>query len=487
VQAKLVRRRSLIRAMSISCTFFVSLGGTAVAQSGPSALEESALDQSERQRHSILHEFRRIDAATEASMFRPFDSSRRVAFSEVLESPDDPELNFRWAQTQVADGNLTGACATLQRLILNQPDLQRVRLFYAIVLFRLGNLPEADIQLSLVEKSEAADLTPSLRDQAASYRSQIRTRSRRTRHSLLVSGGSTYDSNKNSGPISDQISLLDTRISLGSANRKQSDSGWFSVAQWTTEHDLGHQEERQLVGTAAYFHAQQDDFRLFDVQALRFEAGLRTRRSGSSLHPRVVADLIDLSRENYLRSVGLELEAQRPLSARMLLTSTARVTHEDFDGTPDAATASERSGYRSVLDSEMSFVLSPYQRVALGAQLTHKSADQTYHAYSGWKLQASHQWTFPSGLFVASSASLGFDRYKKNQDSISTSKRRDLRTRARVSLGIPFATLVGSRIPSLRDLVFSIGGEAQINRSNLPNYAFRNRKLTLMLTKPLSF
>jgi len=447
----------------------------------------TSIEESERQRSRELNEFRRLDRNAEAELFRPLESSRRVRFEEVLEHPDDPELNFRWAQTQVADGNLTGASATLQRLLLNQPDLHRVRLFYAIVLFRLGSMAEADAQFLLLEEEQADATGPIVRGQAKLYRERISQQSRRTRHALLISGGSTYDSNKNSGPLSDQISFFDTRVALGSANRSESDSGWFSLAQWSTEHDLGRQEDQQVVARTTYFHSQQDDFRLFDVQALNFDVGLRTRGAGTLIHPKLVVDVVDLSREKYLRSVAAEIEAHRPLGQRLLAEARLRVTHEDFDGTPDTATAAERSGYRTTLNTDLGYTLSPYQRLSFNLGLTHKSANKTYHAYSGWELGLSHQWITRSGAFLLTGASLGFDRYRKNQDSISVSKRRDLRSRVRASIGLPLGAVLGSRFTNLRDLVLSVSGEAQISRSNLPNYEFRNRKLTVSFSKRFGF
>ena len=62
----------------------------------------------------------------------------------MLADPDNLELQSAVCPHQVAQGNVRGAAATLERILLIDPDLAQVRLFYAVVLFRLGNIDEAE-------------------------------------------------------------------------------------------------------------------------------------------------------------------------------------------------------------------------------------------------------------------------------------------------------------------------------------------------------
>ena len=77
----------------------------------------------------------------------------RIEYREILKDPDNISLNFRFARQQVQDGNIKGASATLERILLIQPDLAVVRLFYTAVLIRLDSLAEASQQLELVQAS----------------------------------------------------------------------------------------------------------------------------------------------------------------------------------------------------------------------------------------------------------------------------------------------------------------------------------------------
>ena len=77
-----------------------------------------------------------------------------VTFEQVLADPDNIDLNFRYAETQIRKGDVRGASATLERILLIEPDLPRVRLLYAIVQFRLENLAEAERELVRATKME---------------------------------------------------------------------------------------------------------------------------------------------------------------------------------------------------------------------------------------------------------------------------------------------------------------------------------------------
>jgi Flp pilus assembly protein TadD len=84
--------------------------------------------------------------AEDQRLLRP---EREVTYEDVLANPDNIDLNFAYAQVQIARGDLKNAAATLERILLIEQDLPRVRLLYAIVLFRLDNLDEAERELHL--------------------------------------------------------------------------------------------------------------------------------------------------------------------------------------------------------------------------------------------------------------------------------------------------------------------------------------------------
>jgi hypothetical protein len=426
-----------------------------------------------------------LDAADEAALFVPWTGAR-VRYEDVLARPDDVELSFRYALGQVNDGQLGSAVATLERILLLRPDFMRVRMLYAVVLYRLGNLPEAEQELVRVADAPGAG---GHRQQIDAYLERIRRERQHTRTSFALSGGTQHDTNRNSGPESNQSVFGGTRFDLGNSDgRKTSDGGWFSAADLRLERDLGSQEQSQLIANASYYHSQQDDLSSFDVQALHFELGLRQRKNAGELSPRLVADVVDLSRESYLRSAGFEVAAERALSSRLALRGRGRVVHEDFDAIQETRSASERSGLRTDVGTTLAIALAASQRLELSAGAVRKAAKESHQAYLGWELGASHLWLLPAGSFVLGQLSAARDEYLDDQDAIGPSRRRDFRTRMRLTGGTPLASwLGGERFPALRGLIVSVNGELLLTDSNLPNYQFRNRRVGISLSRRFDF
>ena len=91
---------------------------------------------------------KRARAAGEALDYRAVEDGEPVSYADVLRDPDNVGLNFRFARQQVRRGDVKGSAATLERILLVNPSLAQVRLFYAVVLFRLENLNESQREFS---------------------------------------------------------------------------------------------------------------------------------------------------------------------------------------------------------------------------------------------------------------------------------------------------------------------------------------------------
>ena len=423
-----------------------------------------------------------LDAAAEAALFVPLEPARRVSYAQVLEHPDDVELNFRWAQTQVDDGALTGAAGTLERILLLQPDLPRVRMLYGAVLFRLGNLAEADREFARLE----LEGRPGDRERVAEYRKRIRRASRSTHTTASFTAGTQHDTNRNTAPESGNVLIGDIPFSLSSSNDKDGDGGWYSLLDLHMERELGYQEDRRLIAGASYYHSQQNDLDSYDVQAWNGELGLRMRQSEGSFQPRLYASIVDLSREKYLRAFGLELALTHTLGKTSSLWGHVRLQNENFSAISEVPTASDRTGLRGEARFGASFGLAPRRRLDIDAALVNKSANEDFQAYLGPELGISHLWIQRCGTFAIAELRATSEDYKHNQNLISGSTRRDLRTRGRLAFGVPLALVFGED-SAVADAVLSLTGELVLVDSNLPNFEYRNRRLGVSLSKRLEF
>ena len=105
---------------------------------GQQAAEEERADEFEEQIDSRREVQRTAD---DALGLEELGGGPPVTYQQVLADPDNIDLNIRYALTQIRDGNVRGAGATLERILLIRPDLASVRVLFAIVLFRRKRMP----------------------------------------------------------------------------------------------------------------------------------------------------------------------------------------------------------------------------------------------------------------------------------------------------------------------------------------------------------
>src|SRR6185503_627584 len=87
---------------------------------------------------------------------------------------------------------------TLERILLRNPNLPRVRLLYAIVLYRLNAVAEAEREIDNVLKLNMDD---GLRRELEYYRSEVKRAKQTTKFTAIVRFGWNYDTNRNAAPL----------------------------------------------------------------------------------------------------------------------------------------------------------------------------------------------------------------------------------------------------------------------------------------------
>ena len=173
-------------------------------------LSSAAFSQQESEREVPPRELEaqtEIQKAAAAAKARAAVEGEEVAYEQILADPDNIDLNLRYARSQIARADLKGAAATLERILLVNPDLAQVRLLYGIVLFRLDNMEESERMLKSVL---ALPTQPTLRDEVEEYLRQIRLRRKMTRWLASLSVGFQFDTNRNAAPSSKQQLVADS-------------------------------------------------------------------------------------------------------------------------------------------------------------------------------------------------------------------------------------------------------------------------------------
>lgn len=476
-------RRSISRHAIALALLALGLADAATAQSPPATLPQGQAE-AERPRRAAERARRLLSISEEAALFRPLQPDERVRFEQILAAPDDIDLNVRWARTQIDAGDVRGAAATLERVLLLQPELALVRLLYVAVLLRLDVVAEAEQQLAHVDE---ARLSPELRSEVARYRAQIERRRRRTRGFASFTGGTVYDTNRTAGSISDHALFLDRSFELDEAGLADDDWAFLGVIEAGVEHDLGLAEGHTLFASVDGYVSEQEDLHRFDLRSYAGRGGADLRLLGGHVRPTLFGSLVELSSETYLKTIGAEVGFERPLGTRFETYARARIELEDFDGISSAIDGADRAGFRSELMGGAGFLASAAHRIDASLAFVNKSAERRYYGFDSIETTLAHRWLPGGGQFVVTGLALGYDTYKAAQREISHRVRRDTWLRPRITWGAPLA-FIGSFVPELaRPIVVSASIEFQRNFSNLANYDWKTTRVTLLASRHFEF
>jgi hypothetical protein len=215
-----------------------------------------------------IEEQRKASAAARQQL----PAAENITFADVLKDPDNVDLNFRFAKAQVSRGDVKGAVGTLERILLVTPDLAPVRLFYAILLYRLDSLDEAEREFLSLSK---AKVPSAMRAQIERFLSDIVLRRKTTRYKVQLTVGGHFDSNRNSAPKTNQVEVGGVLFNLVGDSQKRNDFGVVGVVTGELVQDLGMQAPHELHVSATYFHDDQFAVDSHDTQVGSFSVGPR--------------------------------------------------------------------------------------------------------------------------------------------------------------------------------------------------------------------
>jgi len=146
--------------------------------------------------------------------------------ARLFANPANIQTNLAYLQHQLAEGNYTGAAATLQRVLLVDPESKLARVLYAEVQLRLGN--KADARLALNELIADPTTPTDMRARARNILRRLDQSERRLdfQTSLAIAGGSS--DNALGAPSAGQILYLDRSF----------DNTTLEVSEAFTDYDL---------------------------------------------------------------------------------------------------------------------------------------------------------------------------------------------------------------------------------------------------------
>ena len=410
---------------------------------------------------------------------------KRVTFQDVLRDPDNVALNIAYARSQIANRDLLGASATLERVLLIAPDNLLARLLYGVTLYRLGSNVEAEKHLRIVLKFR---LPPRVRSEIEIYVEDITHRKQQTRGQLFLYSGVQFDTNRNVGPNGGLIETTGGVVPIAGRNRAKSDWGLTTIARIRVDHDLKMARRHRVFAEVGLYRTDQARLHRFSFQTVNVTVGAVVDFGVWNLKPEAFVQYSTLSHEFLSRAIGGRLTGQYQFDRTIDLFAWGSAAAVDYNGTSETPALRRRSGMEWRFGIRGRNLYHAVRRVSGTVEFTYRAATASWYSYSGVHVYLDHEWRLPRGQYLLTHLGYAYHNYQGRDplDGVGAA-RRDHRIRARMIYGVPLLTIIPG-LPKIFDRSAITGlVETTVNRSNIRNYHHTNWRFAVGLTKRFDF
>ena len=206
-------------------------------------------------------------------------SEKNVTYMQILQKPNDLDLNLKYAQQQGKMGNFKQTISTLERLTMLYPDNIEIKLYLLSVLVQVDSPEKAN---SIIEELKLRrDLDPEDLETLVEIEEELKDREPSLwRITADLSVGALYTDNVNSVSKTRLKSESDSVVGFNSAKYDRTLSGGLGLS---ATRPVG--EESSLLLNASHTSSEQYQETDDDYQSYGFTLGFDTTLGNQSLSP----------------------------------------------------------------------------------------------------------------------------------------------------------------------------------------------------------
>ena len=256
------------------------------------------------------------------------------AFQEMYKDVGNLDKTFHFAEIAAQVGDLEGAIAALERMLLLDPNLPTVRMQLGVLYLRLESYGMARAYLSEVQNDSG--VPAEVRKEAGSLINQIDAAVSPHKLSGTIMGGVRYQSNANGGPTSTKVLLLGVEQLLETEYAEQSDWDVNATSQFSYIYDFRTEPAMTLNMDLSLYANRQNEQSQIDTQLLELKTGGSFLFSTDleqtfELKPFLVANDLTLNSVGTFSAFGGGLTVNRRVSPTRSWTIEARYVEREYD------------------------------------------------------------------------------------------------------------------------------------------------------------
>tara|TARA_Y100000816_G_scaffold154347_1_gene109994 strand:- start:974 stop:2281 length:1308 start_codon:yes stop_codon:yes gene_type:complete len=406
-----------------------------------------------------------------------FSSEKNITYMQILQKPNDLDLNLKYAQQQGKMGNFKQTISTLERLNMLYPDNVEIKLYLLSVLVQVDSPEKAN---TIIEEMKLRrDLEPEDLETLIEIEDELKDRE----PSLWtltadVSLGVLASNNVNSVTKNRRKEDADEVVGFNSAMHDRTLNGGVGLSG---VRPVG-EESSFLVGlshsTSDQYSEKDDDF-----QSYGLTLALDTTLGNQSLSP-----FFMLSKSDYQTDAdsfskmygfgGFFSVGERNSFSYGYSFADSKGNHNSMD-----TTAMETNSIAHGFTLGHDFIWTPIisSSLSLGYSDTDARVDDG-NDYENYDFGLGLNFAFP-WAYIAVSNSVSFNDYKKTDATINSTK---LRSDYTNTFDVMLTKAIGDIFPAIdpnRSLFINLSYEKLISQANIMNYDYITDSVSLSFNK----
>jgi len=406
-------------------------------------------------------------------------NNKNITYMQILQNPNNLDLNLKYAQQQGKMGNFKQTISTLERLNMLYPDNVEIKLYLLSVLVQVDSPEKANTIID--EMKLRRDLEPEDLETLLEIEEELKDREPSLWNLTAdISTGAVFTNNVNSVSKTRLKEESDSVVGFNSAMHDRTLSGGIGLS---ATRPIG--EESSFLINASHSLSEQyfesDD----DFQSYGLTFGLDTVLGNQSLSPYLMLSKTDYQHDadSFSKMYGIGgffSVGERNSISYGYAYSNSKGNHNSSDNT---AMETNSVGHSFTFGHDYIFTPIISTNLSLGYSDTDARVDagNDYETYDvGLGLNFAFPWAY-----IAVSNSISFNDYKKEDTSVSSNK---LRSDYTNTFDIMLTKAVGDIFPGIdpnRSLFINLSYEKLFSEANMLNYDYITDSFSLSFSKSL--
>jgi len=404
-------------------------------------------------------------------------SEKNITYMQILQKPNDLDLNLKYAQQQGKMGNFKQTISTLERLTMLYPENVEIKLYLLSVLVQVDSPEKAN---TIIEEMKLRrDLDPEDLETLIEIEEELKDREPSLWNITAdLSFGVLYTDNVNSVSKTRLQSESDSVVGFNSAKYDRTLSGGLGLS---ATRPIG--EESSLLLNVSHSSSEQYQETDDDYQSYGFTLGFDTTLGNQSLSPYLMLSKSDYQTDadSFSKMYGIGgffSVGERNSVSYGYSYATSKGNHNSTDDTA-MQTNSVAHGFTFGHDLIITEIISSSLSLGYSDTDARVDAGNDYETYDvGFGLNFAFPWAY-----IAVSNSYGFNDYKKEDSSVDSTK---LRSDYTNTFDIMLTKAIGDIFPAIdpnRSLFINMSYEKLMSEGNILNYDYITDSFSLSFSK----